>query len=358
MLPTVAAFVWIAGLSGCDGGGGSASPGTFAPPLTNPPLPTLERAEASDLTGDSAPTSETAASKDSSPTTLPDDAVASEPATTETVTTERASADVIDPDAAVDIWQAAWAAAASGDVDALSRLATEDVAARWTTLVEDQIGRSLTHATFATPAPDGTVSIDECILVTPPLTGSGAARFSGVVGSTDGGVARVTDLRTDEMFNGCVPLPTFAAATAAYTDYWAVYFAIGADPNPADPRIADIAAGGHRAFLEDLFADLRDAGVVLRGQPTVHPEVSAYTSASSLTIYDCQAPDAAYGVYDVATGEITDLDLPVRPGSRDEKDVDMVLEDGRWKVSERRGQSDVACETPSGLGVDIVGDSS
>jgi hypothetical protein len=61
-------------------------------------------------------------------------------------------------------------------------------------------------------------------------------------------------------------------------------------------------------------------------------------------ILSCLEPDPDYGLYDLDTGERLPDEQPVREGQRDLESAVIVLEDGKWKVSDLQGQVDFACE--------------
>jgi hypothetical protein len=86
-----------------------------------------------------------------------------------------------------------------------------------------------------------------------------------------------------------------------------------------------------------------------------HPEVIEVRSPTEIVILSCSEPDPDYGVYDLESSELLPDEAPVRDGQRDLQSAVMVLEGGKWKVSDFQGQVDFACEfAPTDRGLPSV----
>ena len=206
----------------------------------------------------------------------------------------------------------------------------------------DIAARTFENHPVLTDTGDGTVRIDDCLQVTPPDT-SPFVWFSGTATAVDG-VWRVTSIEP-EALGGCVPAEIADAAIAGYEAYWDARVVFWEPADPDHPLVEETLTGPQLEVIRDLLIDHEQRGLVLRGRAETHPEVVQITSATELTILDCMIQDPDRGVFDAATGERTDDIAPVAEGQRDLRSTVMVLEDGRWKVSECQGQANVRCDT-------------
>lgn len=124
------------------------------------------------------------------------------------------------------------------------------------------------------------------------------------------------------------------AALAAYAGMWAAYDQAGRAPaaDPADPRLAEFAAGDALANLMTALGRLREQGLVFDGSfALTSPEVVELSPAdapAAATIEDCQ--DSSNWRVVRADGE----DYEDEPGGRQAVFVDVVREDdGVWRVA-------------------------
>ena len=78
-------------------------------------------------------------------------------------------------------------------------------------------------------------------------------------------------------------------------------------------------------------------------------------SPTELVVLSCLEPDPDYGLYDIDTGDRLADEPPTKEGQRDLESAAMVLEDGKWKVSDLQGQVDFACDfAPTDRGLPSV----
>lgn len=283
----------------------------------------------------------------------PSTAVA-DPAPTSAPTTEPI-ATVPAAEGAGDAWVAMWDGAerlvtdqtvARTEIDAV---ATAEVADQLETIFSPEVAgdveiaaRTFENQPVLIDIGNGMVQIDDCLQVTPPDTAP-FVWFAGTATAEDGSW-RITSIEPKAL-GGCVPAEIAEPAIAGYEAYWdaRVEFWEPADPN--HPLVEQTLTGPQLEVIRDLLIEHEQRGLVLRGRAETHPEVVQITSATELTILDCMIQDPDRGVFDAATGERTDDIAPVTGDQRDLRSTVMVLEDGRWKVSDVQGQANVRCDT-------------
>ncbi len=320
--PLAALFLVVLVAAACSSGNGDsvADDVEGATPTTQPP------AVEADPTAGSTPTTE--------PTTSPEAPPAEDAITSWVAMWDGAEQLVTDPAAA----QAAIEATADTAVaEQLATIFSPDVDSD-----VDIAARTFENHPLLTDNGGGTVRIDDCLQVTPPDT-SPFVWFSGTA-TAEAGVWRVTSIEP-EALGGCVPAEIADAAIAGYEEYWDARVVFWEPADPDHPLVEETLTGPQLEVIRDLLIDHQQRGLVLRGRAETHPEVVQITSATELTILDCMIQDPDRGVFDAATGERTDDIAPVAEGQRDLRSTVMVLEDGRWKVSDVQGQANVRCDT-------------
>jgi hypothetical protein len=146
--------------------------------------------------------------------------------------------------------------------------------------------------------------------------------------AADGGEAEATD-ETE-------PEDAGAAAVAAYEANWQNLLDAGDPPDPDAPALAEHASGdaldNFRTRLEAYAAE----GIAFRGTYEHDAEAVEVTEERAV-VEDCGLDQTELVV--IATGEVAE-------DSDDERDgvvADLVLEDGAWKVTSLRENSEV-CE--------------
>ncbi|MDH3571621.1 MAG: hypothetical protein OER89_15730, partial [Gemmatimonadota bacterium] len=228
----------------------------------------------------------------------------------------------------------------------LAELATPEVAERLIFTLQEtgSARRTVTNMpVVGEPAADGSMEINDCLLLQPPVTAVQANWYSGVADVGDDGLLRLTALEPESL-TGCVPAAIADAVLVDYEDYWdaAVEYWVPADAD--HPRLAETATGAHYDLIFELLVDHEARGLELRGRPETHPEVFEYRSPTEVVIVDCQLTDPERGLFVTATGERLPDVAPIVPGQRDARQVTLLLEDGRWKVSDRQAQVDFECQ--------------
>jgi len=131
------------------------------------------------------------------------------------------------------------------------------------------------------------------------------------------------------------PSPAAAAVVEAYEASWSAFGAFVNGEGSGEP--SDYFDGDHLATVVDRIAQYADEGLELRGDADLAPsEVAVVGGAASLV--DCQI-DGTYAV-DRRTGAVV-IPASARP---QEVAVQLVLVDGRWKVSSVDYSAEGSCE--------------
>lgn len=259
-------------------------------------------------------------------------------------------------------WQAWTDVRASEDLDAgpLQAVASADVVEGAIALFERQ--RSSGQGPVETdvelhPVIEATqtdrATVEDCVLLTPSFTETvGVWHEADLVRRDEGWI--VDDIRIRSA-GGCVPREMAEEAVAGYEAFYEGWpeFWDPADPN--SPLLNDLLAEPQLSIIVELLTEHQERGAVLRGQPTLHPEVIEVRRPTEIVILSCLEPDPQFGLYDVDSGERLD-DVPaVRSGQTNLESAVMVFEGGRWKVSDLQGQVDFACEfAPTDRGLPSV----
>jgi hypothetical protein len=294
-----------------------------------------------------------------STTTSHDTVVTSPTSTTSTpttaATTSLTTTTTVDTSVEVlETWNAFWRAwatvGAAEDLDPLplEAVATPDVVAGVVALFERQRESGsgpvetevVAHGKVAAVA-TGEAVVEDCVLLSPSFTESVGVWYEADLRNS-GSAWVVADLRIRS--GACVPAEMAAAVTSAYDAYYDARETFWDPSDPDHPLVAEVLAEPQLSFIVDLLREHEERGVALRGRPTTHPEVVEVVSPTEVVVLSCNEPDPDYGVYDLATGERLPDEPPVRDGQRDLQSAVMVLEDGKWKVSDLQGQVDFECE--------------
>lgn len=198
------------------------------------------------------------------------------------------------------------------------------------------------HPSVIEVGPDG-ASVEDCVLLSPSFTDTvGVWYQANLVRTEEGWIVDTVRVRGGS--GGCVPKEMADAAIAGYEAYYDAEPDFWNPPDPDHPLIREVLAEPQLSFIVGLLHDHEERGVTLRGQPTTHPEVIEVRSPTELVILSCNEPDPDYGVYDLASGERLPDEPSVRDDQRDLQSAVIVLEDGKWKVSDLQGQVDFPCE--------------
>ena len=145
------------------------------------------------------------------------------------------------------------------------------------------------------------------------------------------------------------------AAISGYEAYYEAEAEFWDPPDPTSPLIVEVLTDPQKSFIVGLLEEHQSQGIALRGQPTTHPEVIEVRSPTEVVILSCSEPDPSYGLYYIGTGERLPDEPPVQDGQRDLQSAVLVLDGGRWKVSDLQGQVDFECEfAPTDRGLPSV----
>jgi len=201
-------------------------------------------------------------------------------------------------------WTDAWNAAATDTATAedLAALATEDVA---------QAMITITHATgetstvvpvpSATLNPDGTVTIEECILIEPTIHPFPSFHYTGTVTRQPDGTWQTTTIVPHDP--GCVPAKINNEVIARYNEYLTLRSEFGNPPNPNDPRFPEIFLDP-TPFVSRL-TEMQATGETYQLNIESHPNVITYSDAA-VSIVDCSLVVGPTGFFDTSNSPIAD----------------------------------------------------
>ena len=267
-----------------------------------------------------------------------------------------ATTSTLPPDeaAAVEAWRTVWAATsrAPGSEDAARAVVTDPV------IVQRVLGLAGGRDVKSYPTPKvesgGVVSIDECVISEPQFTATPSVGFTGKVERIDS-KWKVTELiPRNRQLQPCAPRSMAQTAIEGYRAYWDARSTFWNPADPSSPLVDQTTTGSRRTRLKEVLADHQRRGAVLRGKPTLHPEIAEVRSATEVVIIDCQEGDPTTGIFDAKGERLPDL-APVAPGQRDLNSAVMRLENGIWKVADLQGQTGVTCDfAPTTRGLPVL----
>lgn len=254
--------------------------------------------------------------------------------------------------AALDVWTTVLTAARTGAPDAdqletIKSLTNPETAEQLAAFFPEAPAREITFHPAATVQDDGTVGIDDCIIMNRGITAGGVSNWLIGTASPSGPNNEwiIDDLKLVNL-DPCIPRSIAEAAIEGYEAHLDAREEFLNPPDRTSPLIEDTATGGYREFILGLIDDLSSNGQVLYGRPSPDPKFSAVTSLTEVIIIDCQDVNPEYGVYDAASGQRTNRIAPIVEGELDLRQTTMQLEGGSWKASDVRGEGDVQCRTP------------
>ena len=261
-------------------------------------------------------------------------------------------------------WTEAWTTAARADAAASDVPGTaEGVAERIVTSLHPEradpatvdVSRSVTsepNVTESAEEPD-TYVIDDCLLISPAAAAGEANYYRGTATIDADGAVTIESVEPVSL-TGCVSESVASDVLAAYEDYWTAVNQFSNPPDPDSARLAEVASGGQRDLLVRSLTDFKARGLSFVDDPGLHPEIIEWRNATTVVVLDCQEADAGYGLFD-ADGNRQPDPPPVAEGEVDLREFTMVLEDGRWKVTDRQGSSDTDCSfAPTEFGALVV----
>ena len=124
-----------------------------------------------------------------------------------------------------------------------------------------------------------------------------------------------------------------AEAVAAYERAWQAMFTASNPPNPMHPIISESLTGVAAETIIGIVIEQQNAGQYTEGSMATRPEVVSVTG-SEVLLRDCTVETST--TYDAATGAVVE-DGPGPPRTRE---VEVVNQDGTWRVSEIRTLED------------------
>ena len=196
-------------------------------------------------------------------------------------------------------------------------------------------------------------TLEDCVLLAPSFTDAAGVWYQADL--TRGGEGWIVEAIRITTTGGCVPEEVADAAIAAYQAYYDAEAEFWNPPDPDSPLLDAVLAEPQKSFIVGILEQHAAQGIALRGQPTIHPEVIEVRSPTELVVLSCLEPDPDYGLYDIDTGDRLADEPPTKEGQRDLESAAMVLEDGKWKVSDLQGQVDFACDfAPTDRGLPSV----
>lgn len=218
------------------------------------------------------------------------------------------------------------------------------------------VERSIISTPTITESPDdpSTYIVDDCLLIFPAVAVGQANYYRGTASVDPDSGAVTVETAEPVSITGCIPQPIATAVLDAYDDYWAVVAEISNPPDPTSGRLIEVATGDQRDLLVTNLTDFAARNLVFVDDPTRHPEITEWRNATTVVLLDCQEADVDYGLFDAA-GKRQPETPAVDEGEVDLREFTMVLEDDRWKVTDRQGSSDTDCSfAPTEFGVPVV----
>ncbi|MGH1494200.1 MAG: hypothetical protein ACRBK7_33220 [Acidimicrobiales bacterium] len=300
-------------------------------------------------------------SGDGATTTGPDDSInsattdqatTSAPTTAPTTTEAAPTTDPgLDPKAAaLETWTKVLDAAKSGDpneeqLTIIESLTNRNTAEQLKDFFPKAPARQLTHYPKLTTQDDDTIAIDDCIIMNRGISTGISNWFVGTAAPNSDSPTGWT-INNLQLINldPCVPRSIADAAIQGYEDHWDARGSYLDPPDLDSPELRETTTGVQLELLAGLVDRFTQDGQRLAGRPTTSPEFWEVNSNTEVVIYDCQEADPLRGVYDIATGDRTDLIPPITPGQFDAIQATLLFEEGRWKISDIQAQRDNDCQ--------------
>lgn len=206
---------------------------------------------------------------------------------------------------------------------------------------------------------DGTASIEDCVVFTPPLLdGESSRHYSGT--ATQDGEGQWVLATVEQNRPRCVPAGMAKQALTDFSKANDVTAEANNPPNPDDPRLRQYTTG---AVLEGMVGTLttnRDDGRVFVVDITSYfDEIVSISSATEIGIRRCAEPSTSHGLFDSDGNRLSELSPPPSPGATIEVTYRLALEDNTWKLSdfeEQTAGSDPCEVGPTPLGLFPIGE--
>ena len=275
------------------------------------------------------------------------------PATTTTsaavVEEEENLVGVVSVEVAEEVWVSAWQAAGleASSVGDIEVFASVEVAEGLRATL-GAVDRSISNfAAVSEPDEDGVVVIHDCLVSFPPFFDAASTWYSGEVSLSEDGVPRVSSFSV-ESTDPCVPAQVSDAVIADYLDSRAAEAQFWGESPQGVGELGEHFTGTRLQFVADLGQrSIAESFVILGLEDRQwNPHVFEF-STQGIEIGDCYEVDATFGTFDTTTGERTDL-IPLPDAGQRNADVSvMVFEDGRWKMSDNGGTTNIECDFDS-----------
>ena len=150
---------------------------------------------------------------------------------------------------------------------------------------------------------------------------------------TEAGEAEQSEDESEDETTTTSPDTPEAQAVAAYERAWEAMFTASNPPNPMHPSIPESLTGVAAQTIVGIVIEQQNAGQYTEGSMATRPEVVSVTG-SEMLLRDCTVETST--THDAATGAVVE-DGPGPPRTRE---VEVVNQDGTWRVSEIRTLDD------------------
>jgi hypothetical protein len=264
-----------------------------------------------------------------------------------------------DPDAAQAAWSNFWQAISVPDDNAFGLAAalewgSQEAIDGVRSFPWGSTDREVENFPVLEAAEGGSFAVNDCMFFTPGF-GSSTVWWQGTVELVDGSWS-VTSATRVNGFDPCVPAELADEAIAGYEAYLDAVPVFWDPPDADDPLLAQTMTGNHLAVIADQVVRASGEGWVVRGRQSSHPEVISSLTSSEVVLLDCYEVDPNSGAFDAVTGErLDELIAPVRPGQLNKSAVEMIREEGQWKVKGINSVLNDNCDlAPTSDGLPVV----
>ncbi len=206
---------------------------------------------------------------------------------------------------------------------------------------------------------DGTASIEDCVVFTPPLLdGESSRHYSGT--ASQNGDGQWILVAVEQNRPRCVPARIADQALNDFSTANAVTAEANNPPNPDDPRLRRYTTGAVLEGMVETLTTNRDNGrVFVVATASSFDEIVSISSATEVGIRRCAEPSTDHGLFDSDGNRLSDLSPPPSTGSTIGVTYRLVLEDNTWKLSdfeEQTASSGPCTVGPTPLGLVSIGE--
>jgi hypothetical protein len=296
-----------------------------------------------------------------------DDAIVESSTSAETTTTVEASTTTVaeaptaDPGDLEALWGEVVAATALPSderqpaIAALGDAVTPEVGE----VVAGLLSETETAEVFAYPSlvnrTSTTVQITDCALYQPQVVGAVNHILTATAESTPAGTWTITEL--ERTGTGCIPGALARPALQTYEEYDEISGAIWNPPDPDHPALEEYVVEDLRETIQGRLEADREEGIYsLFGSDATFREPTEVFAPDWIEITECNDPAPEAGGYYADGTKFTSNGEPVPDDFREEIEIEMVLQEGQWKVLAEYYTSGAPCEpSPSPAGLVVIG---